>query len=239
MVRASLGVVIFVLAAVTAPAAFGAANQAVVCLDPAAAGAPVQSSCSVEDPTNTQFYRNPSPFDLVRVDPKRKPGERADWSDGNSAFQWKPFYKLAVGELYEVCLTDIPPNTSVASPLCTNWAFIAKVAQPSSGPRAALLVWQAPTKFVNETDIPGSPPIQYRVYRGISETACGAQLQYTEALTMLLDNQPLGKQCYCVSAVWVPTAEESEKTGPSCKTMRIAAPTEGAIEKPSDGSIER
>jgi hypothetical protein len=108
-----------------------------------------------------------------------------------------------------------------------------------SGSREALLSWTRPTQYVNGTTLPASRPLKYRIYRGTSPTSCSgfSMLVETSALQLLLTNQPLGRQCYCVTAVDV--MDESLRTGPGCKTMRLSAPTEGSIEKPTEGSIER
>ena len=115
---------------------------------------------------------------------------------------------------------------------------VARGAAPASGPREALLSWQAPTKMTDNSNIPAGATLSYRVYHGTSRTICGTTVLTTvTTLQVLLTNQPLGLQCYCVTALL--NGSESTPAGPGCKTMRLPAPTEGAIEAPTEGSIER
>lgn len=110
----------------------------------------------------------------------------------------------------------------------------AEAAAVSSGPRNALLSWGAVTTFTDGSTI--SAPVTYRVYAGL-QGAPMALITELPALTLLLQNQPLGVMCYRVTAV--ANAVESDSSTTLCKTMRPPAPTEGAVEAPTDGAIER
>lgn len=115
---------------------------------------------------------------------------------------------------------------------------LCSAAQPTSGPQEALLSWEAPKLYTNGVAIPANLTIAYYVYRSNTDAYCGStKLGPFGGTSVLLTSQPLGKRCYCLTAVV--EGVESAQTPPACKTMRLPAPTEGAIEAPTDGSIER
>lgn len=110
----------------------------------------------------------------------------------------------------------------------------AALAQDTSGPRVALLWWTAPTLMDDGSAIAGA--LSYRVYRG-PKGAPKSFVAQTSALTIRLERQPLGEQCYALTAVL--GTLESMRTNEVCKTMRLDPPTDGSIERPTDGSIEQ
>lgn len=121
-----------------------------------------------------------------------------------------------------------------------SWAFGA--APVSSGPRNALLAWSAVT--TNTDGTPVTQTITYRIYAGHSGILKNNIAETTDTSILLLD-EPLGERCYQVTAYVKDTSLpdhglslESELSEERCKVMRPPAPTEGAIEAPSDGGIE-
>ena len=99
----------------------------------------------------------------------------------------------------------------------------------SSGSRNAMLTWTPPTQ--NTDGSPIQEKLYYRIYRD------GQFLLETDKAEVLLTSQPIGKRCYVITAR--DSDSESAKSAEACKTMELDAPTEGVIERPTDGSIEQ
>jgi len=95
----------------------------------------------------------------------------------------------------------------------------------SSGARSALLTWTAPTTNTDGSAITGT--VTYRVYRGAAGQQ-KTQVATTPNRQLLLTGQPLGRQCYHVTAF---TTAESAPSAEACKTMTLSPPTDGAIER--------
>lgn len=107
-------------------------------------------------------------------------------------------------------------------------AIVCSSAHAACPGSSACLYWQASTQWTDGTPI--TTEVTYTVFRG--SIAVGT----TKLLALILGPEPTGNQCYTVTA----TAEgkTSVPSNQACKLIRPAAPTEGAIEAPSDGGIE-
>lgn len=101
----------------------------------------------------------------------------------------------------------------------------------------ACLEWGAPTKYVDGTSIPTNKTISYRVYRSREAATVGAfPAEQTNSTTITIAGLAVGSWCFAVTATV--DGRESSLSGIACKTIRFRAPTDGAIESPSDGAIE-
>lgn len=76
-------------------------------------------------------------------------------------------------------------------------------------------------------------PITYLVYRQGSPTS----IAQTQGLAIKLVSEPRGEQCYALQAVDA-LSVGSALTGYVCTIVRFPGPSDGVIEKPTDGSIE-
>lgn len=119
---------------------------------------------------------------------------------------------------------------------------VALAAQPtSSGPRNALISWEAATQNTDGSPITGT--IKYRIYRGKKDEP-KTLVAETSLLSVLLTQQPIGNMCYVVTTVVsslppvVMVTGESVPSAEGCKVMVLDAPSDGSIERPTDGSIE-
>lgn len=98
----------------------------------------------------------------------------------------------------------------------------------------ACLEWSASTHWTDGTPITGT--ITYTVWRATANPDVFTNLGQTTTLQRVLRNEPRGVQCYRITATV--SGVTSAFTKPACKTIRFGGPTDGAIEKPTDGSIE-
>lgn len=117
-------------------------------------------------------------------------------------------------------------------------ATAAGAAEVSSGTRTARLSWTAPTTDIY--DRPLTVPLRYRVYRRPQTAGAPRTLvQETSDTTLTLVKQPLGTQCYAVTAV--AGSDESQPSAEGCKLMTsdLSPPRQGTIERPTRGSIDR
>jgi len=99
----------------------------------------------------------------------------------------------------------------------------------------ACISWRAPTQYIDGTSIAQGTAITYRIYRRTNGIMT-ALPNTTAGLAMKLIDQPRGEQCYAVSAIIGGT--ESALSAIGCKMIRFSGPTDGRIERPTDGSIE-
>jgi hypothetical protein len=80
-------------------------------------------------------------------------------------------------------------------------------------------------------------PLTYRIWRR-SATGQWQRLTYsTQGLSIGLVGEPRGLQCYAVTAIDA-LGRESGMSCYSCKTVRFPGPSDGRIERPSDGRLE-
>lgn len=116
--------------------------------------------------------------------------------------------------------------------LTTSLLLFASAAWACPGPpfasTDACLSWSAPTQYTDGT--PVTKPVSYRVYRD------GVLAATTTQLFHEFKNEASGQRCYYVTAVV--ESVESLPSGTGCKLVRPAAPTDGGIEAPTDGSFE-
>lgn len=130
---------------------------------------------------------------------------------------------------------------------CTNAAF-GSDPSPGTGKRCEMrnvpassaggpvrLAWDAPTQMVNGDPI--TETRRYRVHRRNPDGTFVAVLE-TGMLAADLSREPVGEQCYAVQTVLDPSQAESVLSNAACKVVRIPAPSDGAIERPTDGAIE-
>lgn len=108
--------------------------------------------------------------------------------------------------------------------------------QPCPQPMTCLC-WTASTTWTDGTPI--TVPVTYNVHRGDTTPVLIAS---TQELKISLPHEPAGWTCYRLTA----TAKDSKGvaltsifTNPACTMVKLAAPTDGAIESPTDGAIER
>lgn len=144
--RAVCGAAAFLAAALLCTAhAEAATGLAIVCPNAAEAGKQVQTSCGASQ-QGQQVYKTPVGADLVRVDPGRAAGDRANWDPANTAYTWKPWDTVAPGELVETCKTNLADPSAFDDPanVCGDWAFAPKVAPAASIFLASPLTGRAP-----------------------------------------------------------------------------------------------
>lgn len=90
------------------------------------------------------------------------------------------------------------------------------------------LRWSAPTQYTNGSPI--TTPLTYRIY------VDGVAVAETSALYYRVTNLRSGTRSFNVTALT--NGQESAPSGTGYKTIRPAAPTDGTIEAPTDGSFE-
>jgi hypothetical protein len=101
----------------------------------------------------------------------------------------------------------------------------------------ACLSWQAPTRYTDGTTIPSTKTISYTVYKSQNAATLGAVAQgTTQAREMKITGLAPGTWYFAVTASVDGMPSVLSNTG--SKLIRKPAPTEGAIEAPSDGAIE-
>lgn len=114
---------------------------------------------------------------------------------------------------------------------------VASFACPPKVPSdRACVHWTPPTKNTDGSTLTNLSG--YRIYFGTSPSAL-TLVAPTGASNVEATIIPpkVGTWYFAVAAV-ASTGAESAKTNPVSKLIRLPAPTDGAIEKPSDGSIE-
>lgn len=108
-------------------------------------------------------------------------------------------------------------------------------AFPAFADTTATITWTATTQYEGGETIPSGKVVMYKVYRGPRGQAKSLITQTINTGTVVF-SQPLGEQCYQVTATV--DGVESRASNESCKIMRMPGPTDGSIEAPTDGSIE-
>lgn len=98
------------------------------------------------------------------------------------------------------------------------------------------LEWTASTHWVNGTPIAAGTVITYTVWRATADPNVFVNLGQTTTLQRIVRNEPRGVQCYRITATV--TGVSSAFSSAACKTVRFGGPTEGTIERPTDGGIE-
>lgn len=96
--------------------------------------------------------------------------------------------------------------------------------------------WRASTGWSDGTPFAAGTVPLYKVYRRAKDGGPVTMVLSTTALEATLTNEPRGSQCYVVTATV--DGKESLYSNEGCKLVRIAAPTDGSIEAPSEGAIE-
>lgn len=91
---------------------------------------------------------------------------------------------------------------------------------PQVPPHDVCLEWTAPSTFVAGNPI--LDPITYKLYRN------GLLVGSLALTTTTITNEQTGRQCYRVTAVV--NGVESTQSNELCKTVKLEAPTNGAIE---------
>jgi hypothetical protein len=112
-------------------------------------------------------------------------------------------------------------------------AFVCSIGQAACPSSSACLSWRASTRWLDINGVDAGPitsEVTYILYRG--DFAIGS----TKLLAIIFGPEPVGNQCYRVIAM--AEGKTSSFSTQTCKLIRPAAPTEGAIEAPTDGSIE-
>jgi len=115
---------------------------------------------------------------------------------------------------------------------------LMQVLGPSCPRTDACLTWLPPTEYTNNAPIPAGTVIDYFVYRDTKLVVtppirgiAGQPMAYNLRL------EPPGFRSYTVAAI-VATKVSAPSSPPATKLIRAPAPTEGAIEAPTDGGIE-
>ena len=122
-----------------------------------------------------------------------------------------------------------------AALLCSSLALV-QAQQLTCKSSEACLSWGRPLQYIDGTAIPATVEITYRVYRRTNGIMT-ALANTTTGTAIKLINQPRGEQCYAVTAII--GGNESALSNMSCKFIRFPGPTDGSIERPTDGGIER
>jgi hypothetical protein len=108
----------------------------------------------------------------------------------------------------------------------------------STAPNVVCVEWRAPTTNDNGTPLSAAQkPLRFRLWRRLPNGDFFPTEIGTQNLFLRVTREPLGEQCYAVSAI----DKQDRESGVSCyvcKTLRFPGPTNGSIEAPSDGSIE-
>lgn len=99
------------------------------------------------------------------------------------------------------------------------------------------ITWTAPTGNTDGTLLrQDQRPLTYRIWR--RDAGTWRPLAYTtSATTITLAGEPRGLQCYAVEVIDA-RGSTSELSCFACKTVRFPGPSDGRLERPTDGSIE-
>lgn len=111
-------------------------------------------------------------------------------------------------------------------------ALLQQLATPSCPSTDVCLSWTPPTKFTDGTAIPSGTAITYKVYRDGGSSS----IAVVTASSTRIPNEPRGTHQYVVTATV--GAAESENSSAVSKTIRFAGPSNGSLERPTDGAIE-
>lgn len=116
----------------------------------------------------------------------------------------------------------------------------ASAACPNPVPATvACLTWVAPTTYTNGAPIPAGKVITYTVYRGTAANAITERIGTTTALTMTVPNNRNRTETQFFNVTATVDSVESDRSNSASKLVRAPGPTDGRIESPSDGAIER
>jgi hypothetical protein len=126
-------------------------------------------------------------------------------------------------------------HIAVGSALVCSILALAQAQTTCKGTEACLS-WRAPTRYTDGTSIPAGTAITYRIYRQTNGIMTGLS-NTTSSTSIKLISQPRGEQCYAVTANI--GGSESVISNIGCKLIRSPGPTDGSIERPTDGGIER
>jgi hypothetical protein len=113
---------------------------------------------------------------------------------------------------------SIPPAPCPSDRLCLNWDAV--VTNEDGSPFTAAQL-----------------PLSYRIWRLIPGPQFLRLPYSTAGLSIGIVGEPRGLQCYAVQAV-DKLGRESGLSCYSCKTIRFPGPSDGRIERPTDGGIE-
>lgn len=107
----------------------------------------------------------------------------------------------------------------------------------SSAPNIACIEWVPPVANTDTTAIAADQkPLVFTVWRRTGSQY--VSLVSTQNLFVRIGKQPLGQQCYAVT-VTDAKGKSSDLSCFACKTIRFPGPTDGSIDAPTDGSIEK
>lgn len=101
-------------------------------------------------------------------------------------------------------------------------------APASSGPRNARLSWTAPATYTDGRPI--AETLTYRAYRRADGSQQRVLVWEGSGTEVLLTAQPLGRQCYVVTAVGA--GGESAPSAEACKLIRLDTPGNARFEQP-------
>lgn len=116
------------------------------------------------------------------------------------------------------------------------WSGAGYAACPRT---SACISYPAVTKWTTGETVAADVVVSYEIYR---QGTAGPRIT-TKALSVELQRQPAGRQCYYMVAIFSKdgvdyVSSPSAITDKTCKLIRSAAPTDGAIERPTDGALE-
>lgn len=141
-----------------------------------------------------------------------KPDKSGAFNDG---YKLKPILPWRLVGLLVICLLALA-------------AKLADAATPTCRVDAACISWMAVTTNTDGTPVAG--PVTYRV------TRIGGSFNITSSTSFIATPKAKGQQCFVVTAIDVNGAE-SAPTPQVCKVLKLAAPSNGRIEAPSNGAI--
>jgi len=230
---ALLGSLALLATALLTPEAHAATGLPQVCPTPSEAGKPVNMGCGGRAQTG-QLYRTPRDTDLVRV--MTDGGTSANWE--STAYQWKRWSSVAVGEYYDTCRSDVAEGVLVTANTCTAWGMVprqAVVDKPVGS--TALLKWTNPTQ--NTDDTPLTDLAGVKIYRGA--TAEGLLVVDTLAPTVTSWTSPaltVGQHQFAITAVNAKQVESERLLLPLVNVAGLPKPTVTLSVSPADG-VER
>lgn len=96
-------------------------------------------------------------------------------------------------------------------------------AASAQEPRQATLTFERPTKYTDDSDIPASQAITYRVYQGARGPAKVLVGDITETNTTINSGLLAGLE-YCWEVTAVINGEESAHSNEACKSFKVSQP---------------
>lgn len=210
---------------------------AITCVKPGVtSGTLISPTPNTRSCENFEVYRRPLPDSLVR---SGGPGEVEQWGP---QFAWRTFKDIPDTQFVERCETNIRSRTKLPQPWtsagdpCKVWSPVMKAGilyVLAEGPGPVKLSWSKVDK--NEDDTPLAVAFKYIIMGGLrGQTQTG--LWSGTQLNVDILQPKVGDNCY---NVYVETTVRSKPSATACKYVTFPAPTDGKIEGPTQGSIER